>query len=95
MLAGAGFTITDAARVSPELRERYLAAIGYLEQGLHERGVAELRAVTERAPELANPHVDLGVAYGRVGDLRTGRGEPRAGRRRQRRPCDRARTSSR
>ncbi len=69
MLAGAGFTITDAARVTPELRERYLAAIGYLEQGLHERGVAELRAVTERAPELANPHVDLGVAYGRVGDL--------------------------
>ena len=69
MLAGAGFTITDAARVSPELRERYLAAIGYLEQGLHERGVAELRAVTGAAPELANPHVDLGVAYGRVGDF--------------------------
>jgi tetratricopeptide (TPR) repeat protein len=69
VLAGAGFTITDVARVSPELRERYLAAIGYAEQGLHERGVAELRAVTETAPELANPHVDLGIAYGRVGDL--------------------------
>jgi tetratricopeptide (TPR) repeat protein len=69
VLAGAGFTITDAARVSPELRERYLAAVGYLEQGLHERGVAELRAVTEQAPELANPHVDLGIAYARVGDL--------------------------
>jgi tetratricopeptide (TPR) repeat protein len=68
VLAGAGFTITDAARVSAELRERYLAAIGYLEQGLHERGVAELRAVTEQAPGLANPHVDLGVAYARVGD---------------------------
>ena len=26
VLAGAGFTITDAARVSPELRDRYLAA---------------------------------------------------------------------
>ena len=69
VLAGAGFTITDAARVSPELRERYLAAVGYLEQGLYERGVAELRAVTEQAPELANPHVDLGIAYSRVGDL--------------------------
>jgi tetratricopeptide (TPR) repeat protein len=69
VLAGAGFTITDAARVSPELRERYLAAVGYLEQGLHERGVAELRAVTEQAPALANPLVDLGVAYGRAGDL--------------------------
>ncbi len=69
VLAGAGFTITDAGRVSPELRDRYVAAVGYLEQGLHERGVAELRAVTEQAPELANPHVDLGIAYGRVGDL--------------------------
>ena len=69
VLADAGFTITDAARLSPELRERYLAAIGYLEQGLHERGIAELRAVTEQAPELANPHVDLGIAYGRTGDL--------------------------
>jgi tetratricopeptide (TPR) repeat protein len=69
VLAGAGFTITDTARVSPELRERYLAAIGYLDQGLHERGVAELRAVTAQAPEAANPHIDLGVAYGRVGDL--------------------------
>ncbi|HVJ31126.1 MAG TPA: tetratricopeptide repeat protein, partial [Gammaproteobacteria bacterium] len=69
ILAGAGFTITDAARVSPELRQRYLTAVGYLEQGLQERGLAELRAVTEQAPELANPHVDLGLAYGRVGDL--------------------------
>ena len=69
VLAGAGFTITDAAQVTPELRERYLTAIGYLEQGFHERGVAELRAVTEQAPGLANPHVDLGVAYARAGDL--------------------------
>ena len=69
VLVGAGFTITDGARVSAELRERYLAAVGYLEQGLHERGVAELRAVTEEAPELVNPHVDLGLAYARVGDL--------------------------
>jgi tetratricopeptide (TPR) repeat protein len=69
VLAGAGFTITDAARVSPELRERYLAAIGYLEQGLYERGVAELEAVTKAAPELANPHVDLGLAYARTNRL--------------------------
>jgi Flp pilus assembly protein TadD len=55
--------------VSPELRERYLAAVGSLEQGLQERGLAELRAVTEQAPELVNPHVDLGIAYSRVGDL--------------------------
>jgi Flp pilus assembly protein TadD len=68
VLAGAGFTITDSARVPPELRERYLAAIGYLEQGLHDRGVAQLRAVTDEAPELANPHVDLGIAYARVGE---------------------------
>jgi tetratricopeptide (TPR) repeat protein len=69
VLAGAGFTITDVARVSPELRQRYLAAVGYLEQGLQDRGLGELRAVTEQAPGLANPLVDLGVAYGRAGDL--------------------------
>jgi tetratricopeptide (TPR) repeat protein len=69
ILAGAGFTITDSARVAPELRERHAAAIRYLEQGLYERGLAELRAVTEQAPELANPHVDLGIAYGRAGHI--------------------------
>ncbi len=69
VLAGAGFTITDATRVSPEVRERYLAAIGYLEQGLYERGVAELEAVTTQTPELANPHVDLGLAYALTGRL--------------------------
>ena len=69
VLAGAGFTITDAARVSPELRDRYLAAIGYLEQGLYERGVAELEAVTKQQPELVNPHVDFGIAYARTGRL--------------------------
>jgi tetratricopeptide (TPR) repeat protein len=69
VLAGAGFTITDAARVTPDVRDRYLAAVGYLEQGLYERGVAELEAVTRQAPELANPHVDLGLAYSRTGRL--------------------------
>lgn len=69
LLEGAGFTITDGTRVPADVRERYLAGVSWLEQGFHERGVAELRAVTEAAPELANPHVDLGVAYGRVGDL--------------------------
>jgi tetratricopeptide (TPR) repeat protein len=69
VLAGAGFTITDAARVSPEVRDRYLAAVGFIEQGLYERGVAELEAVTKQQPELANPHVDLGIAYARTGRL--------------------------
>jgi Tfp pilus assembly protein PilF len=69
VLAGAGFTITDATRASPEIRDRYLGAIGYLEQGLYDRGVADLRTITEQAPELANPHVDLGVAYARTGRL--------------------------
>jgi tetratricopeptide (TPR) repeat protein len=69
VLAGAGFTITDAAQVSPEVRARYVDAIALLEQGLYERGVAELEAVTRAAPELANPHVDLGVAYARTGRL--------------------------
>jgi Flp pilus assembly protein TadD len=36
---------------------------------LYERGVAELEAVTKLQPELANPHVDLGLAYARTGRL--------------------------
>jgi Flp pilus assembly protein TadD len=55
--------------VTPELRARYLGAIADLEQGLYDRGVAELRAVTEQAPALAHPHVDLGVALHRTGKL--------------------------
>jgi tetratricopeptide (TPR) repeat protein len=69
IIEGAGFTITEEARIDAELRAQYESAIGYLEQGLYERGVAMLVQVTEQAPELANPHVDLGIAYGRAGDL--------------------------
>ncbi len=65
-LPGAGFTITDVAHVPPELRERYVAAVGYLEQGLYERGIIELEAVTTMQPELVNPHIDLGIAYARA-----------------------------
>jgi tetratricopeptide (TPR) repeat protein len=69
VLADAGFTVTDAGKVAPEIRDRYLGAVGYLEQGLFDRGVAELEAVTKLQPDLANPHVDLGMAYARAGRL--------------------------
>ena len=42
----------------------------YIRLTVHDRpGVAELEAVTAQAPELVNPHVDLGLAYARTGRL--------------------------
>lgn len=69
IVEGAGFNITEETRIGAEVRTQYETAIRYLEQGLNERGIAMLEAITEQAPELASPHIDLGLAYARTGDL--------------------------
>jgi cellulose synthase operon protein C len=69
MLPGLGFSMTEEARISASVRAAYDSAIAYLEQGQEQRGIAMLLEVTGEAPELANPHVDLGLAYSRIGDL--------------------------
>jgi tetratricopeptide (TPR) repeat protein len=66
---GTGFTITEQARIGAEVRTQYESALRYLEQGLYELGIAALVQVTERAPELASPYIELGMAYSRAGDL--------------------------
>jgi tetratricopeptide (TPR) repeat protein/TolA-binding protein len=69
IIEGGGFTITEAVRVAADVRAAYENALRDLEQGLREQGIAALVRVTEQAPELVNAHVDLGIAYGRAGDL--------------------------
>jgi Flp pilus assembly protein TadD len=69
LIEGAGFMITEEARIGAEVRAEYESALRYLEQGLYEFGIAALVQITERAPELANPYIELGMAYGRAGDL--------------------------
>ena len=64
-----GFTITEEARISSDVRIDYDEALTFLEQDRHEQGVQLLEAVVEAAPHLSAPRIDLGIAYRRVGDL--------------------------
>jgi len=65
----AGFTITEKVRVGADVRADFERALHLLEQEDYEGGIATLRKVTEAAPYLTAAHIDLGIAYGRVGDL--------------------------
>lgn len=64
-----GFTIAEKGRIGAQVRADYDEAMRLLEQQQYEPGIALLLAVTQSAPELTAPHVNLGIAYGRSGDL--------------------------
>lgn len=64
-----GFTITEEARISSDVRTDYEEAIRNLEQGDLGRGIDELQAIVDTAPQLIAPRVDLGIAYHLAGDL--------------------------
>lgn len=64
-----GFTISENARISSNVRTNYKDALILLEQGRHEQGVALLENVADAAPQLSAPRIDLGIAYHRAGDL--------------------------
>lgn len=64
-----GFTITEDARISGDVRADYEVALAYLQQGRQEEGIALLESVAEGAPGLSAPRIDLGIAYHRAGDL--------------------------
>lgn len=64
-----GFTITEKARISGKVRAEYGSALDLLEQGKHEQGIELLQRITEEAPELSAPRIDLGIAFHRIGDL--------------------------
>ena len=65
----AGFTITQDIRVSAEVRADYDRATLQLQQQRYVEGIALLVKVTDAAPLAIAPHIDLGIAYGRTGDL--------------------------
>jgi len=65
----AGFTIVEAVNVSGGIHSDYDAAMRFLEQQQYEQGIAALVRVTEAAPNVTAAHIDLGIAYGRAGDL--------------------------
>jgi Flp pilus assembly protein TadD len=64
-----GFTITEEARISNDIRVDYDAALDLLEQGRLDDGIAILERVAEAAPDLSAPRIDLGIAYHRAGRL--------------------------
>ncbi len=64
-----GFTITEEKKIDSDIRLDYDQALSLLEQGRHDQGVTLLEAVAKAAPDLSAPHIDLGVAYHRAGNL--------------------------
>jgi len=64
-----GFTIVEEGKVSADVRARYVDALARLEQGDHAAAVDSLAAITEEAPHLSAPLVDLGVEQHRAGEL--------------------------
>ncbi len=64
-----GFTITEKARISANVRLDYNEALTLFDQDRIDEGIALLELVAAAAPELSAPHIDLGIAYHRAGDL--------------------------
>jgi Flp pilus assembly protein TadD len=64
-----GFTVTQDVRVGGDVRADYDNALRLLAQQQYAEGIALLVKVTERAPTAIAPHIDLGIAYSRSGDL--------------------------
>jgi Flp pilus assembly protein TadD len=66
---GAGFTVSERVRVSGDVRADFERAIALLREQQYEKGIALLVRVTAAAPDLTAAHLDLAMAYQRVGDL--------------------------
>lgn len=66
---GATLTITEDVRVPSGVRSDFEDAVRLLEQERYAEAISLLEEVTEAAPELTSPHIDLGMAYNRTDDL--------------------------
>ena len=64
-----GFTVTEDVRVGADTRAQFDSALRLLEQEQFEQGIALLLNVTQSAPTVTAPYVDLGIAYSRSGEL--------------------------
>jgi Flp pilus assembly protein TadD len=64
-----GFQLTEKLRVPADARAEYGAAMRLMDAQQYEQGIALLLKVTQRAPNAAAAYVDLGIAYGKAGDL--------------------------
>lgn len=64
-----GFTIAERVRVGSGVRADFDRALRLLEQEQYDAGIALLVEVTEASPRVTSAHIDLAIAYSRVGDL--------------------------
>ena len=64
-----GFTLTENVQIDADTRAQYDNAVRQLEQKQYEQGIAALLKVTQSVPTATAPYIDLGIAYGRTGDL--------------------------
>ena len=63
-----GFTINEKVSVSSSVRDKFNGAMRLLEQEQYDRGIALLADAAAAAPDVTSLHIDLGIAYGRIGD---------------------------
>lgn len=63
------FTITEQARIGGDVRTQYDGALRLLEQERYPEGIAALLDVAQKAPDVAAPQINLGLAYERSGDF--------------------------
>ncbi len=66
---GGGFTITQRVRVKDAVRTDYESAVRMLLEERYDAAIALLLKVIEREPALTPAHINLGMAYARIGDL--------------------------
>ena len=69
ILETGGFAVSEEAAVGDAVRADFDEAVRLLQSGEYQRGIALLVRVTETAPELTTPHIDLAMAYRQTNDL--------------------------
>jgi Flp pilus assembly protein TadD len=63
-----GFSITEQARIGSDTRSDYERALSLLRSERYDEGISILRTVIESTPEATAPYIDIGIAYGMVGE---------------------------